>query len=490
MENAAADAGENLVDPIQNIMTKITDLLGKFGELDERTQDWILGIGAGLAVGGPALIGLGSVVSAVGSITTAIGKARTSTSALQAAISSPTLWGVVAGVGAVSLLVAAIESIESPTEKIINNLKNIVIGLDEESYNTTMAALAEVKAQADALSGETGERNKNISTAVKRGYGTDDMYGTALGYEARLTQSQIAEIAGRYSDKYEELNAAIGAAKTDADAKRAAEERDALKANWDAEVAQAKANYMAQVSALVSGMMQGQPEVKAALEQAAKDYDLLAALENVTRQVMATDDMAAVEALWAGFFTPDIMNKYFEGQSIENLAPPTAVEVLRQELISSLKTSLEKAGGDESLAYTLLQSILTDPLAGGLYDATLTQGALDGLVELLDFKNAAEQAGTNFGDALTPGISDAITESIPGVSGAMDAMQGQLVEQAAAMGAAVAAAFNNNLNFRLPNATGGGVNVNVNSPTAVDIYNIRKGLTDASRRAARGYGAG
>ncbi|HQC53550.1 MAG TPA: hypothetical protein PLE92_10480, partial [Lentisphaeria bacterium] len=73
---------------------------------------------------------------------------------------------------------------------------------------------------------------------------------------------------------------------------------------------------------------------------------------------------------------------------------------------------------------------------------------------------------------------------------AMDSMQNQLVAKAAAMGAAVAAAFNNNLNFNLPNATGGGVNVNVGSPTAMDIYNIRKGLTDASRRAARGYGAG
>ena len=233
MENAAADAGENLVDPIQNIMTKVTDLLGKFGELDEGTQNWILGIGGGLAVGGPALVGLGSVVSAVGKITTAIGKARTSTSALQAAISSPTLWGIVAGVGAVSLLVAAIESIESPTEKIVNSLTNIPISLDEDSYNATMAALAEVKAQADALSGEKGEYNKNISTAVKRGHGTADMFGTALGYEAMFTQSNIAEIAGRYSDKYDELNAAIGAAKTDADAKRAAEERDALKAKWD-----------------------------------------------------------------------------------------------------------------------------------------------------------------------------------------------------------------------------------------------------------------
>jgi hypothetical protein len=490
MENAAADAGENLVDPIQNVMTKITDLLGKFGELDEGTQDWILGIGAGLAVGGPALMGLGSVVSAVGNITTAIGKARTSTSALQAAISNPALWGVVAGVGAVSLLVAAIESIESPTEKIINNLKNIVIGLDEESYNTTMAALAEVKAQADALSGETGEYNKNISAAVKRGYGTDDMYGTALGYEAMFTQSKIAEIAGRYSDKYDELNEAIGAAKTDADAKRIADERDALKANWDAEVAQSKANYMASVSALVAGMMQAQPEAKAALEQAAKDYDLLAALENVTRQVMAADDMAEVDALWASFFTPDIMNKYFEGQSFESIAPANAVSKLQTELMGSLDTALRAMGGEDSLAYTLLQSILTDPLAGGLYDATLTQGALDGLVELLDFKNAAEQSGMDFGDALTPGLSDAITDSIPDVSGAMDSMHTQLVSQAAAMGAAVAAAFNNNLKFRLPNATGGGVNVNVNSPTAVDIYNIRKGLTDASRRAARGYGAG
>jgi len=490
MENAAADAGENLVDPIQNIMTKITDLLGKFGELDERTQDWILGIGAGLAVGGPALIGLGSVVSAVGKITTAIGKARISTSALQAAISSPTLWGVVAGVGAVSLLVAAIESIESPTEKIINNLKNIVIGLDEESYNTTMAALAEVKAQADALSGETGERNKNISTAVKAGYGTDDMYGTALGYEAMFTQNQISEIAGEYAERIDELNAAIGA-ETDKGAQAVlAQQRDALQAEWDAQTQAAKAAYMASVSALVAGMMQAQPEAKAALEQAAKDYDLLAALNEVQEKASVALPGEDISDLWAGIFTQDVRDRFFEGKRLDELAAGIAGEDLQEALMASMRDALAKAGGEDSFAYTLLETILGDPLTSGMYDQTLTTGALDGLVELLDFKNAAEQAGTNFGDALTPGLSDAITESIPGVSGAMDAMQGQLVEQAAAMGAAVAAAFNNNLNFRLPNATGGGVNVNVNSPTAVDIYNIRKGLTDASRRAARGYGAG
>lgn len=490
MENAAADAGENLVDPIQNVMTKITDLLGKFGELDEGTQDWILGIGAGLAVGGPALMGLGKVISAVGDITTAIGKAKTSTGILQSAMSNPALWGIVAGVGAVALLVAAIESIESPTEKIINSLTNIPISLDKESYDATISALAEVKAQADALSGETGERNKNISTAVKRGYGTADMYGTALGYEATLTQSQIAEIAGRYSDKYDELNVAIGAAKTDADAKRAAEERDTLKANWDAEVAQSKANYMAQVSALVAGMMQSQPEAKAALEQAARDYDVLAAMENVISQVMATDDQAGIDALWAGLFTPDILNKYFGGQSFESIVPATAVDLLRQELMGSLSTALSAMGGEDSLAYTLLQTILGDPLTSGLYDPTLTVGALDGLVELLDFKSAGEKAGTDFGDALTPGLADAISgaANVEAVTGAMASLQTTMVARAAAMGVAVANAFNSNVKFNIPGTNGGDLNINTGNGANLTGAQLTKIIRDHTTRTARGFG--
>ncbi len=490
MENAAADAGENLVDPIQNIMTKITDLLGKFGELNEGTQDWILGIGAGLAVGGPALVGLGSVVSAVGKIATAIGKARTSTSALQAAISSPTLWGIVAGVGAVALLVAALESIESPTERIVNNLKNIKVELDEETYNATMSALAEVKAQTDALSGETGDYNRNVSAAVKAGYGTADMYGTALGYEAAFAQNQITEIAGKYASEVDRLNGAIGA-ETDKGRQAAlAEQRDAMLAQWDAETQAAKQAYVGSASALVSGMMASQPEAKAALEKASREYDLLVLLDQAMDFAAKASgtEADAVSAMWAKVFTPDVIAQYFPGD--DEILPGVDGQTLYEKLLANMETALKASGGENSLAYTLWKSILDDPLASGLFDQTKTTGALDGIIELMDWKNAAEQAGMDFGDALTPGLADTITESIPDVSGAMDSMQTQLVAQAAAMGAAVAAAFNNNVNFRLPNAGGGGVNVNVNSPTAMDIYNIRKGLTDASRRAARGYGAG
>ena len=489
--NAQADLGENVADTFQPIIDKVGELVKGFGELDEETQTrWVnigatlVGVGAGATLIGTAAEGVGKLVTYAGKIK---GGEVTLFSKLIGALKGPAGGWLLAAAG-VAGVVAALNSIKTPAEQIIDGLKNIVIDLDEDSYNATMAALAEVKAQADALSGETGERNKNISTAVKRGYGTADMYGTALGYEAMFTQSQITEIAGRYSDNYDELNAAIGAAKTAADAKRAAEERDALKANWDAEVAQAKANYMAQVSALVAGMMQSQPEAKAALEQAAQDYDLLVALMDAMDFAAESYDGDAISKKWAAVFTPDVIEKYFPDAG--EILPGRDALSLYETLLANMETALKASGGENSLAYTLWKSILDDPLASGLFDQTKTTGALDGIIELMDFKTAGEKAGMNFGDALTPGLADGIDGAAAPAGAAMDALEAQLVDKAAKMGAAVAAAFNNNLNFRLPNATGGGVNVNVNSPTALDIYNIRKGLTDAQNRAARGYGIG
>ncbi|MHC1786135.1 MAG: phage tail tape measure protein [Christensenellales bacterium] len=103
MENASADVGENLVDPIQNIMTKVADLLEKFSALDEGTQNWILGIGGGLVVGGPALVGLGKVFETIGGIATHFGSAKAATSSWQAMMSNKSLWGLAAG-GALLML--------------------------------------------------------------------------------------------------------------------------------------------------------------------------------------------------------------------------------------------------------------------------------------------------------------------------------------------------------------------------------------------------
>ena len=46
---------------------------------------------------------------------------------------------------------------------------------------------------------------------------------------------------------------------------------------------------------------------------------------------------------------------------------------------------------EDGSANTFWQAILGDPEAMSLIDITKTQGALDGMVELIDFKGAAEK---------------------------------------------------------------------------------------------------
>ena len=73
---------------------------------------------------------------------------------------------------------------------------------------------------------KTGEYNANVSAAVAAGYGTQSMYGTALGYQARLSEQEIADIAGQYADEVDRLNAAIGAAINQSEQAALATERD------------------------------------------------------------------------------------------------------------------------------------------------------------------------------------------------------------------------------------------------------------------------
>jgi TP901 family phage tail tape measure protein len=440
IENAGADVGENVKDAVQPIIDTVTNLVSEFGKLDEDTQSRWVKVAGALVLLGPAALGIGKVVSSVGSLIGFIGKVKAGDAEnftkLINVLSGPIGIGIGAAAGTLAIL-TAIENIQSPVETITANLKNIVIEIDETSYNNTLDAMAKIKAQSDALAGKTGEHNKNISAAVKAGYGTDDMYGTALGYEAMLTQQTISEIAGKYAEKYDELNGAIGAAKDDADRQKIAAERDAWKASWDAEVAAAKANYMEQVNALVTGMTAGQPEAQAALEQASKDYDLLALVNQAIQK--AGDNEA--DPIWKEVFTQDVLDRFFGGQQFENIVPNLLVLTLEEKLVKGLEGGLKTIGGKDSFMFTLLQSILGDPLTADLFDQTKTTGILDGLVEILDWKSAGEKSGANYGESLTPGLADAITGASAAGKDAMASLGKELSLAAATQGSLAAAAY-------------------------------------------------
>jgi len=498
MENASADVGENLVDPIQDIMTKVTDLLTKFSELDEGTQNWILGAAAGLVVGGPLMVGLGSVIETVGKITTAIGKAKMSTGTLQGLMSSQALWGIAAG-GAVALLVVAITSLDNETQSIKESLKNIEFKIDETSYNETMAAINEMRNKANMLSGDEGTKNAGVSAAVQAGYGTNAMFGQAFGYETARSEQVVAETSGKYSAFIDDLNnqivAAVGAGDTSL-AGKLEEKRTAKQAEWDAAIMAERAAYSDIIGKLFAGMIDS-PELKTSLEQASKDYDLFAAVTNAIEQSELGNDVD-----FGAILTSEIMERFF-GNAYMRPSYANAVE-LKQAVAESLTESVKGVEG-ESVLNALWNAIINDPNASTMLDLTQTQGVFDGWVELMDFSKLGESAGQSFGTTLTPGLADPITDAIPSAKLNLQKLGATLAIEAAAQAALISNAFNAGLHFNVPGVGGaGGVvgtsgstvvnnNVTVNAGSSVagtGIYGIQRGLTDALNRMNRGYGKG
>ncbi len=536
MENAAADAGENLVDPIQSIMTKVSDLLSKFGELDEGTQDWILGIGAGLAVGGPAMVALGNVIKTVGEIATKIGKAKEGTSGLQTVLSNPALWGVAVG-GALLLAASTISDILHDTDEITESLGNVSINIDPDSVDAALEQIAKVQEAADKLSGaELKEEYGATSAAVKAGYGTVDMFGQAVGYEKALAEKAMTDAAGEYAPLINAYNEQIAAAVADGNTDLAdslAGDRKTTQDAWDAAARVAQANYTAALSDLYNGMMKSNPEIAAKQVEAAKTYDLYSAVLDA----MALGDNFGPEhtAAWQNVFenplaqllVPNAANwKDIDPQQWEIVGNNIKDEAMRA--IAASFSTINEGTQPFSLINTLLNSGAFE-----LSDVTELQGALDGAFKLLDYKNAVaagEDITQGLADgavqgsgALTPsaeaiknsaleairaafimrspsvlmaqegrnipaGVAEGIIEGIPVAAAAMTTLgavlEGEAARQGAIIGAAMSAAFNASLNFNAPGLPTGTGQVGSTS----GIYAIRKGLTDAQLRTVRGYG--
>jgi len=487
--NAQADLGENVADTFQPLIDKVGELVKGFGELDEETQTrWVnigatlIGVGAGATMIGKAAQGVGKIVGWIGKIKS--GEAATATK-LFSSIGTSGLFTTLGAGAAIFAVIEFANSLDNETSAVIEKLKNIEISIDEDSKNQTLAAIAEVKAAADSLSGEDKEKYEGQTAAVVAGYGTSTMFGNALEYQRLMAENEIATASAKYGPMINDYNARIVEAVKAGDtalADQLAASRDATQGEWHASVTKSRDSFAEMTSSMINGMMLAFPEQKARLEQAALDYDLFAALT----QAIETSEMGG-DVDFGAIMSPQMMERFFGADYIK-ATYATAVE-LKSKLADEMASALGET--KDSPAFTFWDTILSDPDMASMIDLTKVQGVLDGVVELLDFQQNGETAGESFGVGLTPGLSDAITDSIPDVSGAMDSMQTQLVTQAAAMGAAVAAAFNNNVNFRLPNAAGGNVNVNVGGATgATGIYQIRRELNNANNRTRRGYGNG
>lgn len=442
LDNSMADLGDNVVKAVQPALDKVNELLDAFNKLSEADQDKIVNTFMVFAVGGPIVMAIGGTITAISNIAKGVNWIITSAPAwgtkLTAFFNNPAFWGVTAG-GAILLLIGYLDSIPSKVESIVTDLSNIKITVDEESVNQTLAAIQKVQKAADLLSGgKVTEEAINTSEAVKMGYGTSTMYGTALGFEAKRAEAEINNIVTDYTAQIRAAEQSIVNAQTDAERAAGLATVQKLESDMDSAVKGARSRYTQTVSALFNGMAKQYPEQAAKLETAAKQYDVLSGILEYENRVDSYDldyvlTLGEPERIeYENNFDAEVRQiqeqilrglgdlgyiNYEEQIANMNMGTPWLIIMhgVQEKLLEDMKNGVSDLSKNPVMA-GLLQSILSDTTITENLDFTGLQGALDGIAGLLDFKQAADKAvesgkPAEFGQYLVLGLGQGVTNN-------------------------------------------------------------------------------
>lgn len=433
LENNMADLGENIVEALEPIKKAIDGLLEGFKGLSEQDQQTIVNLMGALIITGPALITLGQTASAVGSLVKGYGWMKTHGAGVidkLKGIAGSGLFQAVAAGAAIYLLIDFLSNLPSEAEKIISSLSDIEITINQESKDKTLAAIAEVREAADALSPEKSTVLEGTSAAVAAGYGTESMFGQAVEFERTKAEKALSDLAATMGKKIAEQNRLIGEAaklgteEGDELAAALASARDQEQAKWDQRAEEILAGYTATIGGLFDGMMKDAPEAKEALERAVQEYNLMAMMDAFLR---STEDMGEeeIEAFMADAKArAEKLGYEFSGENA-----PVAMAIY-DTVLAGLRDSL-KFAAEDTLAYTLLSSLFDADGVVDLMDFRKLEGSVAGAVMTLDFKGAAEKSDKNlseFGNYLTLGLAEGVRATTGVVNDSMYEVRNQAMD--------------------------------------------------------------
>ena len=439
LENSMADLGDNLVKALQPALDMVNNLLDAFNQLSEGDQDKIITAFMIFAAGGPIVTAVGATVEAIGKIGTGISTAYHGIAGwlgkggLSALLTNPATWGIAAG-GALLLFINYLDSIPTKFEELAKGVQDIPITISQKDYDETLSKIAEVQEALNGLKpGEVNQDYENTVTAVKFGYGTNDMYGTALAYEAAKANAQINQTASEYAEKMNavqnEMVQAAANGKFDlADAKKA--ELEALRTTLNSELALIKSDYTKQLSGIFEGMASQYPEAASALTDAVEGYDVLRMFvdrskipylgnEHFDEQYGAYTKKIAKSAWDSGFFA-DQFKGYSNFESfyadfgtgyLGNVG--LYLENYQNQVMEEMKNNLQTLS-DNPVLSAWLSSMLSDPSITENMDVTQLTGQLEGIFKLLDFKQAMDAAGDKpeeWGKYVSEGLASGISGS-------------------------------------------------------------------------------
>ena len=478
LNNTMADFGQNLVEALQPALDIVNQILEAFNSLSESDQTALIETLGAIALLGPTLTVVGTaieMISKIGQLAGKAGKIGDVFSKIGTFLTTTPVGPALLVAGAIAGIAAAIESIPTDAERIWESLKDIQITVDEESVNETLAAIQKVKEAADQLKNpEISAEYENTSAAVSMGYGTNTMYGNALGYEASKANSEIDAMIAKYSGQLREIESQIANATTETEKAEYFGQYQVVEAEMNREVAARKRLYTEKVSELFNGMASQYPEAAAAVERASSEYDLMGTLLQASHfDWYSYADQAVAEADWnnlmksmyskafdVGFmddsgYTKEQFMNLLDAGFVNNAA---WIDTLYKQTMQGLTDSVQTVSDNPVLA-AFMQSIFSDDSVMQNLDLTSLQGAFSGIVDALDFKSAFEQASANgnvntFGDYLSQELLSSMTEAgqnVPaGVASGITGNEGVATEAATTMGTDVINAGNSGLGVSSP----------------------------------------
>lgn len=432
LDNTMADFGQNLVDALQPALEVVNGILDAFNSLSESDQTALIETLGAIALLGPTLTVVGTAVEMISKIGQLAGKATkigSVFSKIGTFITTTPVGQAIAIATAIGLIAAAISAIPTESERILNAVKDIQITVDQDSVDETLAAIRQVREEAEKLKNpEVSVEYENTSAAVSMGYGTETMYGKALGYEAAKANAEIDGMIADYSGRLREIESNIANATTESEKAEWFGKYEQVEAEMNTAVAERQRLYSEKVSELFNGMAAQYPEAAAALEQAGKQYDFMGVLMQVENfDWDAYQDDVVAEADWNALMKNMYSKAYGIGlmdnsgytqdqfmNMIDNGYVNNAywIDYLYNQTLQGLKDNVQMISDNPILA-GFLQSIISDESVLQNLDFTSITGALDGIVEALDFKQAVDQAAENgnvneFGQYLVQGLADGV----------------------------------------------------------------------------------
>ena len=442
LQNTMADFGQNLVTALQPALDVVNQLLDKFNSLSETDQTRIIELMGALALTGPTLTAAGKTVEYVSKIASGIRKIHQSGKVISVLeslggffINTP-VGNAMLLAGAAFAIGEALAAIPSNLDRILEGAVDIPITIDEDKYAEVTGQIEAVQAALNGLkAGEINPEYEKTSYAVSYGIGTDEMFGRALAYEAEKNNATINQIANDYAAQITDLETKMQNALSAGNEELAFDysfQIAEIRLNADAAIGTARQEYSEKISDLFNGMASKYPEQAAVLEQAAQQYDLLYNIERWTNGFDLEYDAAVKVNPELDYDTfmdnqeRQLMEAFAElgygsMRDIEDMAWANGftgvLAQLYDSLVADTAASLQTVS-DNPILSTWLKSIIDNPALTENLDFTNLTGALEGLVKMLDFKQAVEQAqGENnnltgaFGKYLVEGLANGVEEN-------------------------------------------------------------------------------